>query len=388
VKDERFGRFRALAMAVLALVLSLGIGGGLAISAPGKAQPGPDGALPSAAAAGPGAAAAPPAGPVAPLPRRLPLEPGISVGEGAAIGNLQIYPIYSQQQQSIGEFTTLPLALRAGTAVVREHEGGAEVGSVEIQNKGRLPIVVLGGTIIKGGKQDRQIGQDFIIAAYQRVPVDAFCVEPHRWEPVRGGVATGGSFSASGILATREVQVAGQFKGNQGEVWSEVAKVNAAAGKQPDSGTLMATVDDQELVRKRKELARQAKSLLLDRPERDDVVGLAYAIDGQVRAVRWFAHRDLLRQFGDSLLETAAMEAVNAEITATRPPAPASAATLAPSRVAEFIAARKQIQRSERKATQGANENEYRFSDQGYSSQTRLKASPKAPAKAVMDAYY
>ena len=387
MKDVRFGRFRALVLAVLALVLSLGVGNGQAISAPGKAAPGPDRALPSAAATAPSGPGGAPAA-AAPLGKRLPLEPGISVGEGASIGNLQIYPIYSLQQQSIGEFTTLPLALRAGTAVVREHEGGAEVGSVEIQNRGRLPIVVLGGTIIKGGQQDRQIGQDFIIGAYQRVPVDAFCVEPHRWEAVRGGVATGGSFSASGILATREVQVAGQFKGNQGEVWSEVAKVNAAAGKQPDSGTLMATVEDQELVRKRKELVLQAKSVLFDRPDRDDVVGLAYAVDGQVRAVRWFAHRDLLRQFGDSLLETAAMEAVNAQAKATGPSAPPSVAALAPTRVAEFIAARKQIQRSERKATQGANENEYRFSDQGYSSKTRLKASPKAPAKPVMDAYY
>jgi hypothetical protein len=318
------------------------------------------------------------------------LEPGIDVGEGASIRNLQIFPVYSQIQQSMGEFTTLPLALRAGTALVRERESGAQVGTVEIQNKGKVPIVVLAGTIIKGGKQDRQIGQDFIIGAYQRVPVDAFCVEPHRWEAVRGGVATGGQFSASGILASRDVRVAGEFNGNQGAVWSEVAKVNAAAGKQAASGTLMATVDDQELGRRRKELARQAKSLLLNRPDRDEIVGLAYAIDGKVQGVRWFAHRDLLAQFGDALLETAALEALTAETKAQAPGAAArgTMAPLAPVRVAEFVAARKQIVRSERRATEGANENEYSFSDGGFSSKTRLKASPAAPPRAVMDAYY
>jgi hypothetical protein len=321
---------------------------------------------------------------------RVALEPGISVGEGAIIGQLQLFPIFSTRQESIGEFTTLPLALQTGAALVQEQAGGAEVGRVEIVNRGRVPIVVLAGTIIKGGKQDRQIGQDYIIGPRQRVPVEAFCVEHGRWDGVREGVSTGGSFSASGLLTTREVRLAAEFKRDQSAVWSEVAKANDAAGKQPASGTFAAVVDDQELARKRKILATQAKQALLERADRSAVVGLAYAIGGKVQGARWFAHHDLLAQLGDALLETAAMEALDADARARAAghASPHAARPVPAARVVEFIAARKQAARTERRVTSGANENEYIYSAGGYRSQTRFKSSAKAPARPVMDAAY
>ena len=59
----------------------------------------------------------------------------------------------------------------------------------------------------RGGKQDRQIAQDFVIGAKETVDVQAFCVEHGRWNPERDGKSTGGSFSASGMLAPSSVRV-------------------------------------------------------------------------------------------------------------------------------------------------------------------------------------
>ena len=118
--------------------------------------------------------------------------------------------------------------------------GSAQVGKLAIQNKGQVPVYVLAGTIVKGGKQDRQIGQDFIIGAEETVPIDAFCVEHGRWNGTRDGKSTGGKFEAVKQLAHRDVRVAGQYKKDQSEVWSKVSKVNEANKKHSDSDSLLA----------------------------------------------------------------------------------------------------------------------------------------------------
>ena len=76
------------------------------------------------------------------------LEDGVTVGRAAVFGNLTVFPIHSVRQKKVGEFTTLAAALEQESAEVREKVGGGEVASVVIENRGRLPIVVLAGTIV------------------------------------------------------------------------------------------------------------------------------------------------------------------------------------------------------------------------------------------------
>src|SRR5690606_8900190 len=127
--------------------------------------------------------------------------------------------------------------------------------TVVIENRGRLPILVLAGTIVKGGKQDRQIGEDFVVAPGKTVDVAAFCVEQGRWNDNREGRSTGGTFVAQKSLALGNVRAAGQYDKNQGQVWSEVSRVNAANKKGAPSGTLLATLDDAEIARRREAIA-------------------------------------------------------------------------------------------------------------------------------------
>src|SRR4029079_8804388 len=84
--------------------------------------------------------------------------------------------------------------------------GGGEVNRLVIDNKGDKAIFVLAGTLVKGGKQDRQIAQDFIIPPGKTVPVDAFCVEHGRWTANREGKGTDGLFEAQKVLAVKEVR--------------------------------------------------------------------------------------------------------------------------------------------------------------------------------------
>ena len=275
------------------------------------------------------------------------------VGKGVLVQNLTVFPVYARDPRDVGDFTTLAKAIQLAKAEVREigadgegprpmrgrdvrqeeeDEGAsasARVDTLVIENRGELPILILAGTVVKGGKQDRQIGEDFVVPPKQTVDVSAFCVEQGRWDASREGASTGGKFTAQATLATGQVRAAGQYDKDQSAVWKNVADANKAHDKQSDSGTLLATLDDADVTAKRHALSRAAAGVLESAPDQARLVGLAYAVDGEVRGVRWFAGPKLFHLFQETLLETAAFEAITSQAEARaagKPSAPAVAA--------------------------------------------------------------
>lgn len=363
-----------------------------------------------------------------------PLGGGILVGAAKLYDNLTVFPILAKSQTDIGPLVSLHEALQTGDAEVRElgsagsagstdgagnlgpqtprldpargrrgqsnparlgnanspgelpqqqqilqrPSGGAQVGKLAIQNKGKVPVYVLAGTIVKGGKQDRQIGQDFIIGAGKTVPIDAFCVEHGRWSGTRRGKTTGGKFEAVQQLAHRDVRVAGQYKKDQGEVWSKVSKVNAANKKHSESDSLLATADDAELKGERDGLARRILSDLDGVEPATSVVGYAYAVDGEVAGVRWFAHHRIFRMFREVLVNTAVADAMTARAHQAAQGGAEAAAPVHAKAVASFVKEAKQapVAAAEERDTAADNVNLYQESGKAYRSTTVMKRRP------------
>lgn len=317
-----------------------------------------------------------------------PTKDTITVGEPKSFENLTVFPIHATTQVDVGPMTTLDAALKKGEAEVREvgreagdapdaqvqsrGGGGPTVNTLVIENKGKTPIFVLAGTVVKGGNQDRQIAQDFVIDGEQKVPVDAFCVEHGRWSPQRDGRATGGKFGSVAQVVTSEVRKAGQYKKNQSEVWSKVAEVNQTHKKQTQSGTLMATLDDGEVAAKRRALAEAAVGWLASVQPNDTVVGYAYAVDGQVRGARWFANHAIFALHRATLIEAAAVDAITE--AAKRGGARAPEVKLGPAAVTAFLASAEEPKVEEARETPAANTNEYKESEKAYRSKTTMKA--------------
>ncbi|MBW2457606.1 MAG: hypothetical protein JRI68_24080 [Deltaproteobacteria bacterium] len=322
-----------------------------------------------------------------PVPKGAQLQPGVSVGLGQAFANLTVFPVYALVQEKIGEFTTLELAIGRSQAEVREQTGGAQVNQLVIENKGKQTILVLAGTVVKGGNQDRQVAQDFVISGKTTVPIDAFCVEQGRWRGARQGKATGGKFTALDTLAHSKVRAAGQYKGDQQQVWKEVSKVNRANGKTSSSGTLAATLDDKAIKARRKQLAKQVVAYVDQLQAKDQVVGLAYAVNGKIRGVRWFMNRQLFDQHRATLVNTAVVEAMTGQARRGATPKAAPPKAVGPAAVAKFvreIAASKQRQA---RATKAANTNHYRTGKKGAGSRAMMPAAPGAKPKAVTADY-
>jgi hypothetical protein len=249
---------------------------------------------------------------------------GLYLGDRIHLKNLTVWPVHSKNAftEVSADLITLADAQEQGKAEVRETGAGGNminnadiggtVGELVIENKGKKPILVLAGTLLKGGKQDRQVGQDFVIPPEKTVPVAAFCVEHGRWTATRNGKTTKGKFKVTKSLATGKVRGSGQYKDNQQEVWNEVAGENKKAGVTTDTGTLMATMENsgqKAMKRREKTQARLFEVFGKLGKGTNKPVGLAYAVDGEVREVRVFTHPRIFQRFAETLFSAVAVEA-------------------------------------------------------------------------------
>ena len=261
------------------------------------------------------------------------LNEGLFLGKPVVVDNITAWPVFSTRpQEDADEYVTLAQAQEKGLARVREtgsanpdvtvnqqaasnlqrrqveEGGGAHVNELIIENRGDKAILVLAGTLVKGGKQDRQIAEDFIILPGKSVPVGAFCVEHGRWTANREEKDTGGLFQAQKCLAVKEVRASGQYNKDQGEVWKNVALSNAKAQKEPGTGTLLASVEetDKEAL-SRRERIRKALAERFNAPDSASV-GMAYAVDGKIKEIRTFSHTKIFALYRETLVNTVAME--------------------------------------------------------------------------------
>src|SRR5688500_5434080 len=76
----------------------------------------------------------------------------------------------------------------------------------------------------------------------------------------------------------------------------------AAHGKNAPSGSLMASMDDQGVIRKRSALAKRIADKLTAVEPSSALVGFAYAVNSRVKGVRWFSSNALFKTFREVLV--------------------------------------------------------------------------------------
>jgi hypothetical protein len=300
-----------------------------------------------------------------------------SLGPPVRAGNLTVWPVFADEPTDLGEFLTLQEATEQAAAEVREVgapvEGGdgARVGTLVIENRGERPILVCAGTVVTGGKQDRQIAQDFVVQAGTTVPVEAFCVERGRWALTRLGERTKGKFLTSSVQAFSKVRALAQYEQSQQAVWGEVERAQAAAIAQnlvdelSDHGSyfrgsssfaVMTEVTNESAGRER-ERRMEAVREHFDASQRRPV-GFAYAVNGRPVNVRAFAHPRLLERQFEPFLASMVSESLLAR---TETPTPRARAQDVAELVRSMEAAEESIEE-----TKAFNRNGLRRAEGGY----------------------
>jgi len=257
--------------------------------------------------------------------------------------NISIFPVVSSVSRDTSAFVTLDEGLSSGDIVVREqgsdsmarsrgiplpqYNTGPSVNQLVLINRGKRPVLLLAGELVSGGKQDRIIAKDRIVApGADPLPLDVFCVEHGRW-------SSGLQFSAANTMVHPSVREQAAVNHSQTDVWESVRKgttsnVTAAPSAPPRIETreladVVASTAPTQSYSKIYQHGRVGVSVdsFVDEVQRrfaraasggkgEHLLGAVVAYGGEVAWSDIFASSDLFHHYWPKLLRSYAVEAL------------------------------------------------------------------------------
>jgi hypothetical protein len=298
----------------------------------------------------------PSASPLAPPPKP---EGDWRLLEPVTYENITIFPVVSASGHDTSVFLTLEEGLSSGEVIVREqgseslartrdanrtipppdYRSGPAVNQLVLINRGKRPLLLIAGELVSGGKQDRIIAKDRIVApGAEPLPLDVFCVEHGRW-------SSGSQFNAARTIVHPSVREQAAVNLSQEQVWDAVrsaskAKVSPSAvmaapriSAQTVETEIASNAPTQSYAKIYKESKvgasiddfvdevqhRFAKATRGLRGEQ--VVGVVVAYGGEVAWSDIFASGDLFDHYWSKLLRSYAVEALARPTLRERPSA-------------------------------------------------------------------
>ncbi len=258
-------------------------------------------------------------------------------------GNLTVFPVVAAETYDTSGFLTLDEGMRRGEVVISEagraglirprrgyqephpellvepQGDGAEVNRLELVNNSSRPLILLAGEIVTGGKQDRVVAKDRIVAPHSD-PLDlsVFCVEPGRWTP------RGEFISKDAPLAQPSVRRQVMVEHDQQSVWASVGRAlngAVAAAPAPAAPELRATSSYattmengavQDKLRHFTVPIERDYSKLQSELRDQKAVGVVAAVNGQIIWADVFASPELFNLYWPKLVQSYAAEALTA----------------------------------------------------------------------------
>jgi len=269
--------------------------------------------------------------------------------------NLTVFPVVSSGGYDTSAFLTLEEGISRGDVIVREQGAetmirdrdgsrrgvwsgsGPSVNQLVLINQSKRPLLLLSGELVSGGKQDRIIARDRIVApGSDPLPLRVFCVEHGRW-------SAGAQFTAADTIVHPSVREQGAVKQKQTDVWASVMTGSSAsragtAGAPPprvaqeDLAMAVETEAPTQSYSKIYESRRVGPSVdaLVNEIQRrfrketsglkgEQVVGVVIAYGNEVAWSDIFASGELFAHYWNKLLRSYAVEAVARPTLRERP---------------------------------------------------------------------
>lgn len=239
--------------------------------------------------------------------------------------NLSLFLVRAENGDSSGgnrHYLTLKDALDQKKIRVIETK---EVNELAVENVSGEEVFIQSGDIVKGGQQDRVISNDFVLPPKSgRIAVDAFCVERGRWSQ-RGAESASTFNSSSEMVATKPLKMAVTVKKDQSEVWSRVAETQSSlALSTAQTVTVSASASSLPLTLQSRPIEDAIKSYIkaLHRitDGKRDVIGLVFAVNGEINSADIYSSPELFAAMWPKLLKASAVEAVRLKVKEAGPP--------------------------------------------------------------------
>jgi len=227
--------------------------------------------------------------------------------------NLRIYPIRANDvfrgyHQSVGTFKNLESAIEDDDIEVTELSASGTVNKLFAENKSADTLYVMAGEVVKGGKQDRVIGQDIVIGPGEKVNLAAFCVEQGRWtHSATKGENGNDKFDGYFNTSSKEVRKAAIVDKNQRKVWDKVAEVTEVNDVNTSTGAYTALGGDKDYKQSIDKYMKQFRSAW---DSDNKVVGVVAVTGDKVIAADIFATHNLFVNSYNSLLHSYTTDAI------------------------------------------------------------------------------
>ncbi|HET6428406.1 MAG TPA: DUF6569 family protein [Phycisphaerae bacterium] len=208
------------------------------------------------------------------------------------VGRLTVFPVVLTDSHRLGDVLTMDQALRRGVLVIEELES-AQVGRARFVNKSsRQMIFLMAGEVVTGGRQNRTLTTDALLAPDSATILPMYCVQKGRWE----GKA---DFGGHNYVAPQAVRERAAQKAGQDETWAEVARANRRLGSATASEDLAEAMASPENLRQLDELRKRITPRL---PE--GCVGVVVSDGGRIVGADLFNDPDLFAAMRDKVLNS------------------------------------------------------------------------------------
>jgi hypothetical protein len=226
--------------------------------------------------------------------------------------NLMFYLVHGPDTIK-SSLLTLQEALEQGKVIVSET---GNVNELTIQNiSATEEVFVQSGDIVKGGRQDRVMANDFIVPKSSGAkPISSFCVESGRW--TRRGHEEASKFNSSTEQSPgKSMKLATKQKAAQADVWSSVSEHQeklkntlSTEVRAPESASSYQLTLENQAVKDTAEDYIKSLSGIVN--GKDDVIGFVFAINGKLDDADIYASHELFLKLWPKLLKSAAVEAI------------------------------------------------------------------------------
>ena len=226
--------------------------------------------------------------------------------------NLTIFLLHGKNLVDGKTPLTLQEALEQKKVVVYETK---DVNELSIENLSSEDVYVQSGDIVKGGQQDRLLAVDLIVPPKSgKIPIAAFCVEQGRWSK-RGNEQAAFFSSSADAAPTKDIKLAAKKSNSQSGVWNNVTatqerlsenmSVAVVAAESPSS--LQLAVENRKV---QETVSGYTKALEKIVAGKSDVIGYAFAINGEINSADVYASNGLFLKLWPKLLKANAVEAI------------------------------------------------------------------------------
>lgn len=237
-----------------------------------------------------------------------------------AYKNLAIFLIHAKDRKDATKFMTLEEALEQKKVTISET---GTVNKLVIENVSHdVHVYIQSGDIVRGGKQDRTLGYDYVIPPGSgKTPLSSFCVESGRWR--QRGNEKADEFSVSNkVLPSKGLKLATNYGRSQSSVWKEVdaiqnklsSNLGQSVRSKKSASSLELTLENIEVQKAVQEYVNAFSRLI---ENRKDAVGFAFAINGKVEGADIYSSGKLFKKLWPKLLQASSVEAI-AEIQKTK----------------------------------------------------------------------